>query len=1459
MLLVGTSSAWGDTYLAGDFNSWNSSNGSYKFSFSGDNGTLSITLNAKSTYNFKIVQDGTWRTNSNAGTMKRDNCTGWDFNTTGGNDNNTKIVTDIEGTYVFKYNKSTHTLSITYPNIDKVFIRGGMNNWGSDECTSEGDGIFKKSYSSNNDTEFKFVANNGSNWDGEGLYNTMSVDETKNTSALKLTRSDNGNTKITNTAGTAFDIVINTQTGKYWIEEPSCSNPKKPTINIDGQTGTVSTCNTNGTLTIDENHEAGSYKLFTKSGIVYTDKGIITDKSITIETSGTYVVRAYNGDCMTESDAITFTKNTLPTISASTSKSQTICENSSATLSVKEDMTSYLWSTEETTQSINVSEAGTYTVVAEDSNGCESNTLTFTITVNALPSAPTFTSNEATVCSGVAFNLNEKFPRNSGEAGTLTWYKASDNSQVSDPASVTITEATSYYAKATNNNCTSDKSLNCTVKVDTKPTLELASTPTVCPNVEIDLDDYATYNTGTLTWYSNQERTTVITDGLVTPTEQTTYYASASNGVCESEEGELIVKVYEVPEEMPAYTSTPATSCKGSPNSDGSIVLKNPIGGISYQLDGVGPATEWSGLAAGTHKLSATVDACSSLTSEWDIEVGEEDITPSATVTISGETSFCEGTSTELTCVVNATKGNPTAYQWYNGENAIQDETGTTYTATAAGNYKVVVTVLNSTCPDEFWSDEKVVTINPKPNEPVLSIPSPICAGSNFTLPEEDNNQRNITWNVNDRELTNLTAGTHNYTAKIIDVNGCESNEVTYTITVTALPEITSISQDIQEPVFYEDVTLTATATDGAIVKWYEGGVEKAEGTTYVVTSETATSKTITAKAFLNGCESAVASHPVTFAAEDCSNSDVTIESTKIEIWCRETGSSQAGSNLTCYAWYKDESNHELNSDNTNKGTKTSVTKTSNIEGQEYTYRVWEFDMQNYGDYDVYVIFKKSTTAWDWQTSDLKAGKRNNRYFFTYDGSQNEQSNRGEKYSKSESLSVTTHSISAPAVKTVSVNSEQGSGVVNFVGRVIKTGCATGSAIWVGYQYKKTNEEWPTTGVTAGSGAKQLVSIGNNPGSEDFTVNVEGLEDGDYHFRAYIINGYNFTNGNYDQGVYYGLDKLVTVSTVQTPVTTATIQLTDANGAPVANDKKYCVGETAYIKVESDVKYTDISWKSQQGVDVVQTRYMNIYQFVVKDNDNIVVLLSNKHNVTPAESNTIEVYTFDDPILPRVSLNKFSICSNDEVGATVKLTNVVKGQTYQLYQQIDNGDDTFTEQAIGEAKTQTEEVTDKTELVLHTLNNTYTTGKYFVKTYTSDCNANKVATQPFTFTVVDAAEVFISIEPTSAETTPWMPAKFTVNASDKYTLNVTKGNPAEPATEVEVNQNDNKVSVKIPLPEDTQHATGQYQNVTFPPGATTQYTITATLSATGGDNPCADPASATVNLVPYVEECTIGH
>ena len=928
----------------------------------------------------------------------------------------------------------------------------------------------------------------------------------------------------------------------------------------------------------------------------------------------------------------------------------------------------------------------------------------------------------------------------------------------------------------------------------------------------------------------------------------------------------------------PTLTSTPIVKCGEGDNAytPGTLVITNYNEDYNYAITpGVGTptidgtnatysinakvATEYTVIA--THKEYN----CSSVQAKTT--VGLTDKTPAATVFITGENSICNGQSTTLTCNVSTTKGNVQSYQWNLNGTPIQGATESTYNARETGYYTVVVTVSNDGCTGGFTNSTPFsLTVNSLPAAPALTSPAPVCEGTKVNIPTEGLKWYDAETGGTEVQNTAIEA-TGTYWAAAMQ-NGCESATRTeYTITVNPLPTITEISGN-NSAVLYEDVELTATGvTQGAEVRWYLGNdvTPVATGTTYVVTSENAGEVIVKAKAFLGDCESDFKEYKVTFDEENCQGS----LSNKIII--NFTHPDKDNTNKNCQYWGFGKLDYKINGTsqpNINLGDVTSGTKKitiENIEASKIT------DVK----FTAHYKFNSCNCEAYTTTIELEKGYEYDVTIEEGDGTGQQSSGSAEKtlvIERSVSLS-TQPPLSAPAVKTVSATSEEGSGTVTFTGMIIKTGCAATSKIYYGYQFKKADEEWPTTGVEASNTPVKGKLIPLTNASEtalyyQFSADVENLEDVDYHFRAYIINGYHFSNGNYDQGVYYGLDKLVTVSTVQTPVRTATITLTDEKGNEVDKNKKYCVGETGYIKVTSDVKYTTIKWKTDKGTEIEETGNNGIYPFVAKGDDNIWVMLSNKHNDIdrPAiNQEPLVVNTFADPILPRVSLNKVSICSNDAVGATVKLTNVVKGQTYQLYQQIDNGDDTFTEQAIGEAKTQTEEVTDKTELVLHTLNNTYTTGKYFVKTYTSDCEENKVATQPFTFTVVDAAEVFISIDPASAETTPWMPAKFTVSASDAYTLNVTKGNPAEAATEVEVNQNGNKVSVKIPLPqgstlpEGTTGVYGQYENVVFPQGATTQYTITATLSATGGDNPCADPASATVNLVPYVEECTVGH
>lgn len=64
---------------------------------------------------------------------------------------------------------------------------------------------------------------------------------------------------------------------------------------------------------------------------------------------------------------------------------------------------------------------------------------------------------------------------------------------------------------------------------------------------------------------------------------------------------------------------------------------------------------------------------------------------PTATITAAGPTSFCAGGSV----VLNATTGVGLSYQWKKGAVILAGETGSSYTATTAGSYKVDITNAN--------------------------------------------------------------------------------------------------------------------------------------------------------------------------------------------------------------------------------------------------------------------------------------------------------------------------------------------------------------------------------------------------------------------------------------------------------------------------------------------------------------------------------------------------------------------------------------------------------------------------------------------------------------------------------------------------------------------------------------------------------------------------------------------
>ena len=79
-----------------------------------NNRTVSVTLDANSTYNFWMKSANTHYNDQGNGTMTRDNCTGWSFIN---NNTDTKITTDLAGTYTFTYTVSGYNfvMNVTYP------------------------------------------------------------------------------------------------------------------------------------------------------------------------------------------------------------------------------------------------------------------------------------------------------------------------------------------------------------------------------------------------------------------------------------------------------------------------------------------------------------------------------------------------------------------------------------------------------------------------------------------------------------------------------------------------------------------------------------------------------------------------------------------------------------------------------------------------------------------------------------------------------------------------------------------------------------------------------------------------------------------------------------------------------------------------------------------------------------------------------------------------------------------------------------------------------------------------------------------------------------------------------------------------------------------------------------------------------------------------------------------------
>ncbi len=213
--------------------------------------------------------------------------------------------------------------------------------------------------------------------------------------SLNLAVSNTGTSYLWSTGATTSSITVNTA-GTYsliFTNAGGCVSYDTITVSILGAPSKVlgndtSIC-ANSSLILD----AGN------PGATYLWSNGETTQTITVSAAGFYSVEISNAQGCVTRDTILVGVNANPIVNFG--PDQTVCSNESVVLDAGNVGSTYLWSTGETTQTINALSAGTYSVVVTNASGC---TATDTILVrhNQVPDA-SFTSSQLSNLS-VQFN-----------------------------------------------------------------------------------------------------------------------------------------------------------------------------------------------------------------------------------------------------------------------------------------------------------------------------------------------------------------------------------------------------------------------------------------------------------------------------------------------------------------------------------------------------------------------------------------------------------------------------------------------------------------------------------------------------------------------------------------------------------------------------------------------------------------------------------------------------------------------------------------------------------------------------------------------------------------------------------------------------------------------------------------------------------------------------------------------
>jgi hypothetical protein len=301
-----------------------------------------------------------------------------------------------------------------------------------------------------------------------------------------------------------------------------------------------------------------------------------TARSIVVRTNGSYWVKVTNEfGCSNNSDTITVQvfPSSLPIISIGSPT--TFCEGGSVVLTAPSGFSAYLWSTGETSQSITVTQSGSYTVTVSDGNGCTGTSTEVDVFVNPKPAPILTVVGSTTVCSGDSVEVR-------APAGfvSYTWVSTA-GANYGTGRSIFVMQTDTIYCEVVDaNGCVGQSDV---VAITVSPVVA----PVVTPNGPTTFCDGGSVVLAAPTGFASYIWSNGATTREITVVDGGDYYVTVSNAAqCVSMSTSTLVNVNPRPD-RPIITRTGDTLKANSPVAVGYQWYRNGVmvnGAIEQRL-----------------------------------------------------------------------------------------------------------------------------------------------------------------------------------------------------------------------------------------------------------------------------------------------------------------------------------------------------------------------------------------------------------------------------------------------------------------------------------------------------------------------------------------------------------------------------------------------------------------------------------------------------------------------------------------------------------------------------------------------------------------------------------------------------------------------------------------------------------------------------------------------------------